>query len=78
MAPGRGDLDPGRLTPKALACPARSHLPLPAECVCDSQKESRPPEKGALAPKEGGVDVTSEFVFQPHSGCAPSLLTWRR
>ena len=58
---------PGRATPKAPACPASPHLPLPAECVCDSQDNR---------PEEGGLDVTSESVFQPHSGCVHSLLPW--
>ena len=47
---------PGRAMPKAPACPASPHLPLPAECVCDSQDNR---------PEEGGLDVTSESVFQP-------------
>lgn len=44
--------------------PARPHLPLSAECVCDSQNDNRLPGPGPCLPREGGVGTALELVAQ--------------
>lgn len=51
--------------------PARPHLPLSAECVCDSQNDNRLPGPGPCLPREGGIGTALELVAQLYTSQFP-------